>query len=170
MNFSKKHNKTINSFRTKKTIKTLASSLFLMFLIISSCSPSDPDFEYNVTFLSPNESAIYYTDTLNEVGESLGAEIVEIKAEITTNTELRSLGIQIRNSSLQIINEETFDNVEDLLEYTIETTFQTDIAGFYYVYVISTYGYGQNSFVRIWQSSAFEYKDLVDNGEGGNTD
>ncbi|WP_456438584.1 hypothetical protein [Psychroserpens sp.] len=165
MNFSKKYNKTINYFRSKPSINKLISPFFLMLLLMSSCEAPE-DFEYDVTFLSPDESAIYYTDTLNETGESLGADVVEIRAEITGNTEMRSIGIQIRNSSLQIVYDENFDDVEGLLDYTIDTIFQTDVPGFYRIRVITTYGYGQSSFVRAYHERVFEYKDLDDNGEG----
>ena len=142
-----------------------------MLLLMSSCKSPD-DFEYAVAILSPDPTAIYYTDILNGAGESLGPETVEIIAEITGNEKMRSVGVQIRNSSLQTVYDESFDAAEGLFDYTVNTTFQTDIAGVYDIYVITTYGSGQSSFVRVWQSNSdsFEYKNIDNNGGDGGTD
>jgi len=66
----------------------------------------------------------------------------------------------------------TFDDVEGLFEYTIHTEFQTDISGFYDVYLTITYNEGEGIFVKVWQSNdvSFEYRDLDGNGGDENND
>ncbi len=168
MKFLKTPIRTIIFFRTNQSFRGVILPLFLILLLVSSCATQPEDFEYNVTFSSPDTSAIYYTDTLNATGESLGPETVEFIGKITSNQEIKRIKFEIRNNSFELVYDETFDDVEGLYDYIIETEFQTDIAGVYDVYLTITFNEGEGTFVKVWQSNdlTFEYRD-IDNNEGG---
>jgi len=147
---------------SKKLFLTPFLSIFVLFTITilsSGCkkptlTPPQPEVIYNLNYVSPTTGDVYTTD-MDELSETIDPETVDINIEISGNKTLKTLGIQIRNSNFQIVYYENYTDVQGQLSYNIETTFLTNIAGFYRIYVISTYTDG--SLVTI-DPMIFEYR------------
>ncbi len=159
MKNQRKQNSRTNGNSFSRLIRPLYLLLTTILIINSSCKGADPDFEVDVIFNSPQENAIYYTDTFNASGESLGAEIVNIDIDISSNEELTSLSIQIIDSQLGVAYNEGFPLDDNTFEYSINTTFQTDVPDIYKIYVITTFG-GLDGHLEK-EKEIFEYKDPI---------
>jgi len=171
----------MKKLKIKKSFSSQPFQFFLFLLVLvfvsSSCTytlgtpdPEEPALSSNTTFHSPvkinNINPVYYVDTEDQNGNSLGPELVEIIADITANKVFKSLSIEVRNSSFQLVYEEPFPAAIGEFDYSIDMTFLTNVVDIYNVYVVSSYGDGSSSSIVTSQPAVFEYRNPISDGDG----
>ncbi len=164
---------TSTHYINRKIFSTLIVPLFLLIsavVIVGSGCTRDPDtvFSYKVVFSAPTNNAIYFTDNLNNAGESLGPDIVEIQAKVTSKAyAIESIIMQIRNSASVLVAKKEFTIEPETYLYSISETFQTSIADDYRVTIITSYVSAGTGGAIYYDPTGFTYQDL---SSGGPTD
>jgi len=168
-------------FKNKKLFSSQFFQLFLFYLALvfvnSSCTytlgtpdPEEPALSSNTVFYSPvkinNNNPIYYVDVAGQNGDSIGPETVIIQADITANKAIKSLSVEIRNSSYQLVYSEPFDDAIGDFGFSIDMTFLTNVVDVYSIYVVSSYGDGSSSSIVTSSAAIFEYRNPISDGDG----
>lgn len=162
-------------FKNKKLFSSQFFQLFLFGLALvfvnSSCTytlgtpdPEEPELSSNTVFYSPVNNPIYYVDVAGQNGESIGPETVIIQADITANKAIKSLSVEIRNSSYQLVYTEPFDGAIGDFGFSIDMTFLTNVVDIYSVFVVSSYGDGSSSSIVSSSAAIFEYRNPISDG------
>ncbi len=130
--------------------------------IINPANPIGNQIVYNVHFVTPTFGDIYSTD-MDESGDTIDPEPVNIDVEISGNRIFESLSIQVRNNASNLIYSKhySYSNIENKLTFHIEETFLTNVADIYKIYVVSTYE-GTGSIYS--EPMVFEYQIPVPDG------